>query len=70
MSRIRKHTEDSAKHRFHGLEHDPKMRLSTTHSYASTLRGYEPSGTMLEKQKTENGQRTTKAGNGLHKTQR
>ena len=31
--------EDSGKHRFHGLEHDSKIRLFTTYSHTSTLRG-------------------------------
>ena len=29
------------KNRFHGLEHDSKMRLFTTYSHTSTLRGYD-----------------------------
>ena len=45
--------EDSGKHRFHGLEHDSKIRLFTTYSHTSTLRGYEASGKKL-RQKTTN----------------
>ena len=39
MSRICRYMEDSGKHRFHGLEHDSKMRLFKTYSHTSTLRG-------------------------------
>ena len=58
MSRICRNMEDSGKHRFHGLEHDLKMRLFTTYSHTSTLRGYEASGKML-RQKTSNEERKT-----------
>ena len=51
MSRTCRNMEDSGKHRFHGLEHDSKMRLFTTYSHTSSLRGYEASGKMLQ-QKT------------------
>ena len=51
MSRICRNLEDSGKHRFHDLEHDSKMRLFTTYSHTSTLRGYEASEKMLQ-QKT------------------
>ena len=47
------------KHRFHGLEHDSKMRLFTAYSHTSTLRGYEASGKMLY-QKTSNEERKTR----------
>ena len=53
MSRICRNMEDSGKHRFHDLEHDSKMRLFTTYSHTSTLRGCEASGKMLQ-QKTSN----------------
>ena len=51
MSRIFRNMEDSGKHRFHGLEDDLKMRLFTTYSHTSTLRGYEAAGKRLQ-QKT------------------
>ena len=56
--------EDSGKHRFHGLEHDSKMRVFTTFFHTSTLRGYEASGNMLPtaenlKQRTEDGEKGT-----------
>ena len=50
--------EDSGKHRFHDLEHDSKMRLFTTYSHTSTLRGYGASRKMLQ-QKTSNEERKT-----------
>ena len=56
---------NSGKHRFHGLEHDSKMRLFKTYSHTFTLRGYEASGKMLE-QKTTNEERKT--GKGLQNT--
>ena len=65
MSRICRNMEDSGKPRFCGLEHDSKMRLSKTHSYTSTLRGYEASRKML-KQKTTKGKRKT--GKGVQNT--
>ena len=52
------HIEDSGKHRFHGLEHDSKMRLFTIYSHTSTLRGYEASGKVLQ-QKISNEERKT-----------
>ena len=58
--------EDSGKHRFHGLEHDSKMRLFTTYSHTSTLRGFEASRKMLQ-QKTSNEER--KAGKRVQNTQ-
>ena len=58
MSRICRNMEDSGKHRFHDLEHDRKMRLFTTYSHTSTLRGYEASGKMLQP-KTSNEERET-----------
>ena len=61
MSRICRNTEDSGKDRFAGLEHDSQMRLFTTYSHTSTLRGYEASGKMLQ-QKTSNEKRKTGKG--------
>ena len=58
MSLICRNIEDSGKHRFHGLEHDSKMRHFKTHSHASTLPGYEASGKM-SKQNTTKGERKT-----------
>ena len=49
MSRTRRNIEDSGKHRFHGLEHDSKMRLFEIHSHTSTLRGYEAPGKTLSR---------------------
>ena len=51
--------EDSGKLRLHGLEHDAKVRLFTTYSHTSALRGYEPQGKMLQ-QKISNEERNTK----------
>ena len=49
MSRVCRNMEDSGKHRFHGLEHDSKMRLFTTYSHTSTLKGSEASGKSCSK---------------------
>ena len=63
--------EDSRKHRFHGLEHDSKIRLFTTYPHTSTLRGYEASGKMLlqktsnEERKTEKRLQNTPANSGI-----
>ena len=57
--------EDSGKHRFHDLEYESKMRLFTTHSHTSTLRGYEASRKMLQ-HKTSNEERET--GSGVQNT--
>ena len=55
--------EDSGKHRFHGLEHDSKMRLFETYSHTSTLRGYKSLGENAtaekHKRRTETGKRGT-----------
>ena len=48
MSHLYRNMEGSGKHRFHGLEHDSKMRLFKIYSHTSTLRGYEASGRMLK----------------------
>ena len=58
MSRTCMNMEDSGKHRFHDLEHHSKMRLFTTYSHTSTLRGYKASRKMLQ-QKTSNEERKT-----------
>ena len=50
--------DGSEKHRFHGLANDSNMRLITTYSHTSTLRGYEASEEML-RQKTSNEERKT-----------
>ena len=67
MSRVCGNKEDSGEHRFHGLEHDSKIRFFKTHPHTSTLRSYEAYGKMT-KQKTKSGKRKT--GNGLQRTQR
>ena len=41
MGRICRNMEDLGKHRFHGLEHDSKIRLFKTYSHTSTLPGYK-----------------------------
>ena len=65
MSRIPPKQKYSWKHRFHGLEHDSKMRLFKTYSRTSTLRGYEAPGKILKK-KTRNEER--KAGKRVKNT--
>ena len=52
--------EDSGKHRFHGREHDSKMRLYKTYSHTSTLRGYEaPEKLQSRKPQAKDGRRET-----------
>ena len=63
--------EDSGKHLFHGLEHDSKMRLFTTYSHTSTLRGYQASRETVqqkitnEERETEKGVQITPANGGI-----
>ena len=49
--------EDSGKHRFHGREHDSKMRLFKTYSHTSTLRA---PGKPLKQKTTSEGRKTGK----------
>ena len=51
MSRVCRNMEDSGKHRFHGLEHDSKMRLLKSYSHTSTLRGHEASRKILKQKR-------------------
>ena len=63
--------EGAGKHKFHDLEHDSNMRLFTTYSHTSTLRGYEASRKMLqqrtsdEERKTRKGVQNTPANGGI-----
>ena len=61
MSRIIcRNMEDLGKHRFHDLEHDSKMRLFTTYSHTSTLRGLRENATAENlKRRTEDEEKGT-----------